>query len=182
MRSPVAGLVVIALSVGCNTVSTPTRPSLGARSGEVAVAGGADTPSAAAPAVPFKGTLEGIADPPQFEAPPSTFFSAHLLANGNATHLGRFTMDYSHRVNLLTLTGTGTAIFTGANGDTFTTTVQGTATPTDSPTAFTVAETHTITRGTGRFADARGSFVVTRSVDFADPLTAGSMDGHLITP
>ena len=70
--------------------------------------------------------------------------------------------------------------FTAANGDTLTTTVEGTATPTNSPTAFTVAETHTITGGTGRFADARGSFVVTRSVDFADPFTAGSMEGQLI--
>jgi hypothetical protein len=179
MRSPVTGLVVIALSVGCNTVSTPTSPSLAARSTDVTVGGRADTLSAAASAVPFKGTLEGIADPPQFEPPPSTFFSAHLLASGNATHLGRFTMDYSHRVNLLTLSGIGTAIFTAANGDAFTTTVQGTATPTNSPTAFTVAETHTITGGTGRFADARGSFVVTRSVDFADPFTAGSLDGQL---
>ena len=100
MRSPVAGLVVIALSVGCNTVSTPTSPSLDARSADVTVGGGADTLSEAASGVPFKGRLEGIADPPQFEPPPSTFFSAHLLASGNATHLGRFTMDYSHRVNL----------------------------------------------------------------------------------
>ena len=180
MRSPVAGLVVIALSAGCNTIATPTSPSLFARSADVSVGSGAAPIPAAASAVPIKGTLEGIADPPQFEPPPSTHFSAHLLASGNATHLGRFTMDYSHRVNLLTLSGIGTATFTAANGDTFTTTVQGTATPTSSPTAFTVAETHTITGGTGRFAGASGSFVVTRTVDFADPFTAGAIDGELI--
>ena len=66
------------------------------------------------------------------------------------------------------------------NGDTFTSSVEGTATPTSSPTAFTVAETHTITGGTGRFTGARGSFVVARTVDFADPFTAGSMDGEVI--
>jgi hypothetical protein len=181
MRSPVAGLVVIALSVGCSTVPTPTSPSLVAQSADVTLGSGAATISAAAAsAVPFKGGLEGIADPPQFEPPPSTFFSAHLLASGNATHLGRFTMDYSHRVNLLTLSGIGTATFTAANGDTLTTTVEGTATPTSSPTAFTVVETHTITGGTGRFAGTGGSFVVTRSVDFTDPFTAGSIDGELI--
>ena len=65
------------------------------------------------------------------------------------------------------------------NGDTFTSSVGETATPTSSPTAFTVAETHTITGGTGRFAGARGSFVVARTVDFADPFTAGSMDGEV---
>lgn len=181
MRSPVTVLIVIALSVACNTASTPTSPSVAAKSADVALGSGAAAISAAAAAaVPFKGQLEGIADPPQFEPPPSTFFSAHLLASGNATHLGRFTMDYSHRVNLLTLRGMGTATFTAANGDTLTTTVEGTATPTSSPTAFTVVESHTITGGTGRFADAAGSFVVTRSVDFADPFTGGSIDGELI--
>jgi len=180
MRSQTAGLLLIVFSVGCSQSATPTSPSLVARAAESSLPGGAATVSATAAAtVPFKGTLDGIADPPQFEPPPSPFFSAHLLANGNATHLGRFTMDYSHRVNLLTLAGTGTAVFTAANGDTLTTTVEGTATPTSSPTAFTVVETHTVTGGTGRFAGATGSFVVTRSVDFADPSTAGSIDGEL---
>jgi hypothetical protein len=177
MRSPLAGLLVIVLSGGCSQVATPSSPSLVARSAESSLEGGAAT---AASTVPFKGKLEGLADPPQFEPPPSPFFSAHLLARGNATHLGRFTMDYSHRVNLLTLAGIGMATFTAANGDTLTTTVEGTATPTSSPTAFTVAETHTITGGSGRFAGARGSFIVCRSVDFADPFTTGSIDGELI--
>ena len=133
MRSPVAGLVVVALSVGCNTVATPASPSLAAKSADVELRSGAAIFSAAAAsAVPFKGQFEGIADPPQFEPPPSTFFSAHLLASGTATHLGRFTMDYSHRVNLLTLSGIGTATFTAANRDTLTTMVEGTATPTSS--------------------------------------------------
>ena len=181
MRLPVASLVVIALSAGCSTGATPTSASVVATSTDLISGSGweATVSARAASAVPFQGKLEGIADPPQFEPPPSTFFSAHLLATGNATHLGRFTMDYSHRVNLLTSQGIGAATFTAANGDTLTTTVEGTATPASSPTAFTVVETHTITGGTGRFADARGSLVVTRSVDFADPFTAGSIEGEL---
>ena len=180
MRAPTAGLLVILLSVGCSQVGTPTSPSLAARSAASSQEGVVGTvATTASSTVPFKGTLEGIADPPEFEPPPSPFFSAHLVARGNATHLGRFTMDYSHRVNLLTLAGIGTAIFTAANGGTLTTSVEGTATPTSSPTAFTVTETHTITGGTGRFAGASGSFTVTRSVDFADPFTAGSIDGEL---
>lgn len=180
MRLRLAGLLVILFATGCSQPATPTSPSLAAMSAESSLAGGAATVSPSATSTtPFKGRLEGIADPPAFEPPPSPFFSAHLLASGNATHLGRFTMDYSHRVNLLTLAGTGTAVFTAANGDTLTTSVEGTATPTSSPTAFTVLETHTVTGGTGRFAGATGSFVVTRSVDFADPSTAGSLDGEL---
>jgi hypothetical protein len=182
MRSPITTLVLIALSVGCNTGATPTSPSRVGRSAEIALgSGGASGALVSASEVPFKGKLEGFADPPQFEPPPSTFFSAHLLASGTATHLGRFTMDYSHRVNLADLSGSGTATLTAANGDTLTTRVEGTAAPTSSPTAFTVVETHTVTGGTGRFVDARGSFVVTRSVDFADPFTAGSIEGQLTT-
>ncbi len=181
MRSSVAGMVVIALSAGCNTASTPTSPSLVARSAETTAGGGADTLSATSTAVPLKGKLEGNAEPfPPVITPTTTFLDVHVHAVGNATHLGRFTMDYSHRVILMDLKGTGAAIFTAANGDTLKTTVEGEARPSDSPNVFTVAETHTITGGTGRFADAGGSFVVTRTVDFADPLTAGSIDGHLI--
>ena len=179
MRLPIAGLFVFSLSVGCSQVATPTSPSLAAKSVESSLEGGAAT-AAAATTVPFKGNLEGIADPPQFDPPPSPFFSAHLLARGNATHLGRFTVDYSHRVNVATLAGIGTATFTAANGDTLTTTVEGTATPTSSPTAFTVVEIHTVTGGTGRFAGARGTLTITRSVDFADPYTAGAIVGELI--
>ena len=178
MRSPVAAFVVIALSVGCSQVATPTSPSLVAGSAEPMLENGTSTVSTSAtPTVPFKGKLEGIADPPQFEPPPSTSFTAHLLASGNATHLGRFTMDYTHRVT--GLNGIGAATFTAANGDTLTTTAEGMATPASSPTAFTVVENHTITGGTGRFAGASGSFILTRSVDFADPYTAGSFEGSL---
>jgi len=180
MRSPVAGFVLIALSVGCNAVSTPTGPSLVAASAEFSGEAGAATLSARSSTVPIKGRLEGVADPPEPDPPPSTSFSAHLAATVNATHLGRLTMDYSHRVE--GLNGSGSAIFTAPNGDSFTTTVEGTATPTSSPTAFIVVETHTITAtgGVGRFADLRGSFVVTRTVDFLDPFTAGSIEGMLI--
>ena len=176
MRSTIAGFFVMVLSVGCSQVATPTSPSLVSRSSESSLTGG--TAIASAATVPFKGNLEGIADPPQFDPPPSMSFTAHLLASGNATHLGRFTMDYTHRVE--GLDGVGAATFTAANGDTLTTTATGKATPTSSPTAFTVVEVHTITGGTGRFTSARGSFTLTRSVDFLDPYTAGSFEGELI--
>ena len=181
MRLPVVLLLLMASSVGCSTAATPTSATV-ANSAAATAGNGTASVSAAAAALPFRGTLEGIADPPQFEPPPSTFFSAHLIASGNATQLGRFTVDYSHRVNLATLAGIGTATFTAANGDTFTTAVEGTASPTNSPTAFTVVETHTVTGGTGRFAGMVGSFVVTRSVDFADPFTAGTINGELTKP
>ena len=56
-----------------------------------------------------------------------------------------------------TLSSTGAATFTAANGDTMTATVAGQATRT-SPTTLSIVEHYTITGGTGRFADATGSF------------------------
>ena len=160
MRSPTVGCLVILLSAGCNQVGMPTSPTLARSSASSLESGAATVSTTASSRAPFKGTLEGIADPPQFEPPPSMAFSAHLLATGNATQLGRFKMDYSHRVE--GLDGVGTATFTAANGDAFTTSVMGKATPTGSPTAFTVVETHTVTGVNGRFVGATGSVVVTR--------------------
>ncbi len=175
-------LSVTLISAGCGEPGVPVRPSS-------VLTGGSSDPSvragvvAAAPAtVPMKGSLQGVADPPVFEPPPSPYFSAHLLAEGHATHLGRFTMDYSHRVSLETLGGIGKAVFTAANGDTLTTDVEGTATPAGTPTAFTVVEIHRVTGGTGRFAAASGEFTIKRSVDFADPFTSGEIDGWISRP
>jgi hypothetical protein len=138
--------------------------------------------------VAIKGRLQGDADPPVFEPPPSPYFTAHLLVAGEASHVGRFMMDYSHRVNLDTLEGIGTAVFTfpkerpsqaPPDADTLLTKVEGTATPAGSPTAFTVVEIHKVTGGTGRFAGAGGEFTITRAVDFTDPFTSGEIVGWI---
>lgn len=175
----VTALVMLLAATGCGELASPAAPS------SVPVNSVSDSPSAAvgsphsSKTVPFKGRLQGEADPPAFEPPPSPFFTAHLSALGEATHLGRFSLDYSHRVNLETLVGVGHAVFTSANGDTLLTDVEGQATPAGTPTAFTVRETHTITGGTGRFAGAAGTFTVIRAVDFADPFTSGEIDGWI---
>ena len=169
--------------VGCGQPVTPVGPS---SLGPGSAAGSSDSNStrkATGPvAVPFEGTLQGEADPPVFEPPPSPYFTTRLRATGQATQLGRFTMEFSHRVNLDTLAGAGEAVFTAANGDMLTTDVAGTAAPAGSPTAFIVTETHTVTGGTGRFAGAGGTFVITRAVDFADPSTSGKIDGWITAP
>ena len=80
---------------------------------------------------------------------------------GNMSHMGNSTF-----VALATLNFTtpppfqlgGTALFTAANGDTFTTSFAGTATP-NGQGANEVLMTHTITGGTGRFSDATGTIV-----------------------
>jgi hypothetical protein len=132
-------------------------------------------------ALPFKGQLEGsytfVPD-----APPSPFSAVHLTATRNATHLGRFTLDAPHRVNLETLVGIGTFELTAANGDKLTADFIGQATPTETPNVFSIVEVATITGGTGRFAGATGGFTVERMVDLTSPIATGSFEGTIVIP
>lgn len=171
-RVPLAMLVAV-LSVGCSQSSPVTGPSA------VSMAGGSSGSAARATEVPFKGRLDGdftfVPEPP-----PSTFASvAFTSVGGQATHLGGFSIEAPHRVNLATLPAqaTGTFRFTAANGDTLTAAFAGLGTPTAIPGVFSIVETATITGGTGRFAGATGSFVVERSVDLNTLFTTGSFDG-----
>ena len=83
-----------------------------------------------------------------------------MEATGNATHLGKFTLDIPHVVNRANGTAIGSYEFTAANGDTLFADFTGIATPTATPGVLYIEETATITGGTGRFADATGSFTV----------------------
>ena len=78
---------------------------------------------------------------------------------GNATYLGKYTSHLTAQINVMTRHSTGVATFTAANGDTLTATLDGQATPT-TPGMLSVVEVYTITGGTGRFADATGTFTL----------------------
>ena len=108
--------------------------------------------------VPFKGTLEGKdfitpLDPP--------FLSSIMPGMGDATQLGRFMVVRTATVNLLTSTDIGSIAFTAANGDILTADYTGQASPTATPGVLSTVETAFISGGTGRFAGANGSFIVT---------------------
>ena len=77
----------------------------------------------------------------------------------------------SPRVPLL-----GTATFTAANGDTLTATIAGLGTRT-SPTTLSIVEVYTITGGTGRFADATGSFTLNSTLDQLTGASSGAFSG-----
>jgi hypothetical protein len=184
LSAVVIALSVALASIGCGEPGSPASPSSlqpDSSSGLAGTSGNPEaTPSASSPVtVAIKGSLQGEADRPVFEPPPSPFFTTHLVATGQASHLGRFTLDFSHRVNLDSLEGIGDAVFTFPNGDTLKTHATGTATPAGTPTAFTVVEIHEVTGGTGRFAGASGEFTVTRAVDFTNPFTSGEIDGSI---
>lgn len=129
--------------------------------------------------VPFKGSLEG---PETIQLIPPHFLSSILKGTGNATQLGSFTVIKLDFVNLLTSNDLGSLAFTAANGDILTADFTGSASPTGTPGVLSVVETAFISGGTGRFAGATGSFIITRSFDLATNLTAGTFEGTISSP
>ena len=138
--------------------------------GVLALAG----PVAAGEQVPFKGRLEGdVAVTPL--APP--LLHVDVEATGNATHLGKLTLDIPHVVDPTTRIAIGSYEFTAANGDKLYALFTGIATPTATPGVLYIEETATITGGTGRFAGATGSFTSERLYDTLAGTTIGSFEG-----
>ena len=132
-------------------------------------------PAAARNQVPFKGSLEGDVTVSPL-APP--LLQVDVEATGNATHLGKFTLDIPHVVNAANGTAIGTYEFTAANGDKVYATFTGVATPTATPGVLYIEETAIITGGTGRFAGATGSFSSERLYDRIAGTTTGSFEGR----
>ena len=130
--------------------------------------------SAVAAETPFKGTVEAV------ETGTVVFpiRSATREGTGTATYLGRYTEHITIDINLLFMSSTGAATFTAANGDTLTATVAGQATRT-SPTTLSVVEVYTVTGGTGRFADATGSFTLRSTVDQPTGVSSGAYSGAI---
>jgi hypothetical protein len=130
-------------------------------------------PAAAGDQVPFKGSLSATATLTPLNPP---VVSVLIEGTGNATHLGRFTVEIPHVVNQATRIGTGTYVFTAANGDTLTADFTGQATLV-APGVLSVTETAVITGGTGRFGGATGGFTTQRTFYLATGVTTGSFDG-----
>jgi hypothetical protein len=138
------------------------------------------TSAAAKEAVPMKGTVDvEVTYRPDF---PNMTIYIQGDGTGNATHLGRFTVRYDVVLNLLTSVGSGSATFIAANGDQLFTQNYGTVTPTGNPDENQIAETYTITGGTGRFEGASGQFGGIRLVNTAIGISWGSFDGEILKP
>ena len=109
--------------------------------------------------VPFKGWANGEIT---VFSPGPTGISITAVAEGNATHLGRYTREEHLLVDPNTGAFTGDVTFTAADGSELTATITGQLTATGAEGSYT------FTGGSGRFADAAGSadFLVVQS----DPL------------
>jgi hypothetical protein len=126
--------------------------------------------------VPFKGALEGTVT--STVAPP--FAQVVITAEGNANELGHFRLSIPHQVDLRISVGTGSYLFTAANGDELHATFTGKA-DTSAP-VFVIEEKVTIVGGTGRFANASGSFSAHRLFDPAAGTTTGTFEGTINVP
>lgn len=135
-------------------------------------------PVAAGEQVPFKGSLAGT-DTGIPLVPP--FAAVTVEATGNATHLGNFTYTALVTVNRGTGIGSGTFLFTAANGDTVFGTISGQSTFTP-PDALSIVEIATITGGTGRFASATGSFTIARLKNTVTNETIAVFEGTISSP
>lgn len=170
MRLIVLGVCMFAAA--CNGQSFDSAVSPTARLGT------STQPDTAGP-LPFQGSF--------------TFSSSGVVAfptltltgtlEGVSTQFGRFTATTIEIVDLLTATGTGTYIFTAANGDQLSTTVAGGEVSFIPPNLSTVELAGTIVGGTGRFAGATGTFSLTYTgaIDFASNTSTGngSFEGHI---
>jgi hypothetical protein len=129
--------------------------------------------SAVAAETPFKGTANAVETSQGFP-----IVTVTRNGTGTATYLGKYTSQAILQVNVLATppTATGTATFTAANGDNLTTTVVGRSTLI-TPGVLSVVEVYTITGGTGRFADATGTFTGEIIVTQATGVSSGTFSG-----
>ena len=128
------------------------------------------------PFVPIKGvyltTNEVLAPPPMV--------LTRITGIGESSHLGQGRFVAISTMNQTTpppFQLGGTCIFYAANGDTFTSTFTGTATP--GPGRITVIVDHIITGGTGRFEGAIGSFTGTSIVNPANTTNSITYEGMI---
>ncbi len=134
---------------------------------------------AAAGEVPFRGSYEGSFTFTPIAGTPNQVVVA--IGEGEATQLGHFSFDFPLTVNTVLRTGSGTYTFTAANGDTVVAEVITKSSLLPNGLRH-VEEIAIITGGTGRFADASGSFIGERLLDRASGDVIGSFDGTISSP
>lgn len=177
IRKAIAVCALAGLAAACG--ASPVSPSATPGSGLNRFAADAATATRSAVAgheTPFKGRLEGAYT---LAFPSPLVLLVEGAGTGNATQLGQFTFDYDEVVDLSTGTGTGTYEFTAANGDTLSAAWTGAGFPTDDPTVLRIVEDAVISGGTGRFANASGSFTIERLFSFVTNSGGGSFEGTI---
>jgi hypothetical protein len=135
-------------------------------------------PAAGERQLPLKGQLQGTETDTFFP----TMFVVDGTGSGNATQLGRYTINFQAEVDLNTLSSSTSATLIAANGDRIFGEGWGQGTPTDDPNLASVVENFTITGGTGRFAGASGNFKLERLVHLDSGFSSGTISGMIVLP
>jgi len=181
-----AAALLAPLFIACDQPISLAGPASSSSAAPSIISAGSDGPATgdgnASPfkitEVPFKGTFEGVLTVSTPTEPP--LLPSFIEATGNATHLGRFTLQVPHVVNPVTRIGTGRFEFRAANGDTLTADFVGQATVI-APGVLSTVDTATITGGTGRFANATGRFTGGRTFVLATGAVTGFFEGTIAT-
>jgi hypothetical protein len=130
--------------------------------------------------VPFNGTWQANEVSTFFGNPPIGFFSNGQGAL-NSIQLGPLALYLTNLVDLATFDGLGVTRVVDANGDSIFAEGTGHADlVTPNPPVFHITEIHTVTGGTGRYANARGSFSVDRTIDLSTGDSTGTFNGAII--
>ena len=109
--------------------------------------------------VPFRGSDQG-----GFQLPgacPGGSLEVVIQGTGRATRLGAYTYTATECFDPVSGTFAGSSRLTAANGDTITGTYEGQVSGTADPNVIAYQEVLAVNGGTGRFAGARGTFLVT---------------------
>jgi hypothetical protein len=137
-------------------------------------------PARAGDEVPFKGKETGVITTVSFHFPVDT---KAIVAEGEATQLGHYTLVGAFVVDVRFGTVIGTYAITTDNGDMLFLTMEGAVVPTD----FTKTILNfTVTGGTGRFENATGSYTDHNQLAFRAGTSpnpyVGQLEGVLSTP
>jgi hypothetical protein len=138
-------------------------------------------PAFAAEAVPFKGQSQNQAISAVPVDPEHVFVTT--IGAGHATHLGNFTFVSPHLSGLLDFSIDGIQIITAASGDELHTTLSGNLHPEVDETGhvFLVGSVDgVITGGTGRFANATGTFTFSLVFDTQTAQSVAEIDGAIL--
>ena len=162
LASGVFSLVILG---GCGGPTAPTS--------DAPVTAGAETSAHGVANAPFQGAFDGTQTVTPGTPPLAT---VEMHAEGTGTLVGRFEIALPHTVNFATASASGTATIVAADGSRLIATFTGQA---QIGPIVTIVEQATLTSGTGRFANAAGSFTIRRTYDPATGRTTGTFEGTL---
>jgi hypothetical protein len=167
MRQLLLCFCLLAAACAGGVPSAPTSPS-------TPIGGAALTEAKRGSELPFHGTLEAV----EIHTGSPPVLHSVLTGTGQATHFGRFTATFEFDIQLgVPSTTTGSFTLIAANRDSISGNLTGRGTVLNG--VVTIVETATITEGTGRFADATGSFRIDRVADQTTLTSSGSFDGTI---